>query len=242
MWFTEYGYPCVLLSDGGPQFRQDFKDYCDSHGIQKELSSAYYPASNGLAEAAVKSTEYLMRKSENYQDFCKRHLEWKNVPTKGRSDTPAERFFGRVMKSALPRISPIVETPFVDSRFKPLRVNDRVRIQNPTSKAWDDFGTITEVRPSKRSYSIWSDNKNKLINRNRIFLRPLATPEDPDNPVNPVKSSSSQSKAGKSVLPPLDPPPPRAGKKQSGLLSKKAKRTLQPATPLRRSARLAAKV
>ena len=28
-WFTEYGYPEYIRTDGGPQFRRDFKAYCD---------------------------------------------------------------------------------------------------------------------------------------------------------------------------------------------------------------------
>ena len=26
-WFKEYGYPFIIVSDNGPQFRSDFKDY-----------------------------------------------------------------------------------------------------------------------------------------------------------------------------------------------------------------------
>ena len=53
-WFTEYGYPEYIPTYGGPQFRKDFKTYCDKHYIHQELSSLYNPESNGLAEAAVK--------------------------------------------------------------------------------------------------------------------------------------------------------------------------------------------
>ena len=29
-WFPEYGYPEYIRTDGSPQFRRDFKAYCDS--------------------------------------------------------------------------------------------------------------------------------------------------------------------------------------------------------------------
>ena len=32
-WFVEYGYPEYIRTDGGPQFRRDFKAYCDKHYI-----------------------------------------------------------------------------------------------------------------------------------------------------------------------------------------------------------------
>ena len=54
-WFVEYGYPECIRTDVGPQFRRDFKAYCDKHDITHELSSPYNPESNGLAEAAVKN-------------------------------------------------------------------------------------------------------------------------------------------------------------------------------------------
>ena len=53
-WVLDFGYPEVIRSDGGPQFRNDFNDYCEEKKIMKETSSAYFPQSNSLEEAAVK--------------------------------------------------------------------------------------------------------------------------------------------------------------------------------------------
>jgi len=242
-WFTEYGYPCVILTDGGPQFRHDFQEYCENNDIYPDLSSAYYPDSNGLAEAAVKSTEYLMRKSDNYNDFLKRHLEWKNVPTAGLRTSPAERFFGRTLKSALPRISPILKITQVESRHSKLHINQRVRIQDPISKRWDDTGTIMEIRESQRSYNVFSDSKQRLITRNRIMLRPLM--EDK------TQSGSSQLKSAPtgrtpsifgSSKPAAGRHPPISKPRGQNSAPKAAYRAATPAAPLRRSARLAARV
>ena len=59
-WFTEYGWPSTLRSDGGPQFRTEFSAFCRNNGIKHELSSPYNPESNGLAEAAVKNIKTLI--------------------------------------------------------------------------------------------------------------------------------------------------------------------------------------
>ena len=44
-WFLEYGYPNVIRSDGGPQFRSKFNEFCEAKGITKETSSPYNPQS-----------------------------------------------------------------------------------------------------------------------------------------------------------------------------------------------------
>lgn len=40
-WFMDYGIPCSIRSDGGPQFRSEFKTFCTNMGIQHELVSPY---------------------------------------------------------------------------------------------------------------------------------------------------------------------------------------------------------
>ena len=59
-WFIEVGWPTAIRTDGGPQFRTEFSQFCDRHGIKHELSSPYNPESNGLAEAAVKNTKAII--------------------------------------------------------------------------------------------------------------------------------------------------------------------------------------
>ena len=58
-WFTEYGWPNVIRTDGGPQFRTEFQNFCKSYNCKHELASAHNPESNGLAEAAVKNLKSL---------------------------------------------------------------------------------------------------------------------------------------------------------------------------------------
>ena len=51
-----------IHSDGGPQFRGDFIQFYEKHGIQHELSAPYNPKSNGFAKAGVKSVKNILRK------------------------------------------------------------------------------------------------------------------------------------------------------------------------------------
>ena len=56
-WFNIQGLPETIRTDGGPQFRSEFDDFCKSFYIFHELSFPYHPESNGLAEAAVKNAK-----------------------------------------------------------------------------------------------------------------------------------------------------------------------------------------
>ena len=51
-----------MRSDGGPQYRAELDAFCVRNIITHELSSAYNPQSNGLAEAAVKNVKQLLEK------------------------------------------------------------------------------------------------------------------------------------------------------------------------------------
>ena len=76
-WFNKFGWPTHIRTDGGPQFRSEFKDFCASHGIQHEPSSPYNPESNGLAEAAVKNLKSIVtrctEKGENIHISLAKH-------------------------------------------------------------------------------------------------------------------------------------------------------------------------
>ena len=54
----------------------------------------------------------------------------------------------------------------------PLSVNQKVLVQNPISKSWDEKGVITVVRPLGRSYDVLMDSGKSFL-RNRSFLRPI---------------------------------------------------------------------
>jgi transposase InsO family protein len=79
-WFNLYGWPKVIGSDGGPQFRDEFNRWCSTKGINSVPSSAYNPASNGLAESGVKRIKHLLEKSDSWASFQESFSAYKNVP------------------------------------------------------------------------------------------------------------------------------------------------------------------
>ena len=78
--FTEYGYPSIIRSDGGPQFRSEFDEYCKKNAIKDELSSPYNPESNGLAESAGKNFKYIILRCEDKGEELKPAIAaWRNI-------------------------------------------------------------------------------------------------------------------------------------------------------------------
>ena len=194
-WFQDHGFPMTFRTDGGPQFRQPFKDFCHQHDILHELSSPYNPQSNGLAESAVKSMKYLLDKCQGDMVAFRQSLaEWRNTP---RSDgfSPAQLFYGRRLRGLLPTLpnalDPVDQQQAISASakrhkvltklegrhpsrniLKPLSHGQRVIIQDPKSKRWVEQGTISAVRNTGRSYEIQLDNKSKVL-RNRRFIRTI---------------------------------------------------------------------
>lgn len=192
-WFYDFGFPDALRSDGGPCFRAEFQEFCAQHYIKHELSSAYNPMSNGLAEAAVKNAKKLLLKcNETSKDFDQTLSEFRLTP---RADgfSPADLMFGRSLRGLLPAIRKTIDThaghtarqrtldishlrhasqPHLSS----LQVGDDVIMQEAKSGRWRREGKIVAVRGGSRSFEIQSDGKTFI--RNRRFIRPLHLKEE----------------------------------------------------------------
>ena len=194
--FLDWGMPKVIRSDGGPQFRSKFVEFCDRYGIVHELSSAYYPQSNGLAESAVKSMKHLLLKTkDSHEDFRFALLEWRNTP---RQDgvSPAQAFLGRRQRTLLPALPDATVPDFAkcpdfqvakDARQEarrveklqhdqharevpqPLSVGTKVVVQCPRTNRWVEKGVIESVTKNKRSYIILLST-GRTLRRNRRFV------------------------------------------------------------------------
>ena len=199
-WWTSEGIPCRIRTDGGPQFRTPFKEFCDEMGVEHELSSAYNPESNGLAEAAVKTCKNLLIKCKmNNEDFNLALLAWRATPPGPGKPSPAQLFRHRDLKIAgLPRqectlqyLSSETMEEFIEERqqqfdaqrdqvqqrarkveSEPLEIGSLVDFYDPKSKSWQkNVGLIIHHRPDSNSYVVKDQNTDKSYTRNRKFLR-----------------------------------------------------------------------
>ncbi len=192
-WFFDWGIPEVIRSDGGPQFAcKDFATWCTKLDIRHEISSAYNPESNGLAEAAVKQAKYLVIKCiRDKQDYTSALHEFRNTP---RADgfSPYQLMFGHRSKTALPALNAaLADVDTLDGQMRrqkraeawaaasrsrrPPTVfheGDKVLMQDPISKRWTETGTILSKEDSG-SYHIVSEHSDRVKRRNEKFLRHL---------------------------------------------------------------------
>jgi len=61
MYFALFGVPEEIAADGGPPFdSHDYTTFLKRWRIRRRLSSAYYPQSNGRAEAGVKTAKRIL--------------------------------------------------------------------------------------------------------------------------------------------------------------------------------------
>ena len=141
--------------------------------------------------------KFLLEKvGEDFNKFSSSLLEFRNTPNlSGKS--PAQMFFGRRLRGKLPHLPGANDLDISNSKagadnrkelmeqretqsgitLKPLSIKQRVLVQNPISKSWDETGTVTGIRPLGRSYDILMDS-GKTFLRNRSFLRPIGATKD----------------------------------------------------------------
>ena len=206
-WFVDYGIPLRIRSDGGPQFRTAFSEFCKGKNIIHEISAPYHPQSNGHAESAVKAMKTLLAKhNSNWTAFRSSLLQWRNVPrTDGLS--PSQWLFGRSTRSITPthpsQFDRIPDQGFTKAESRreemeektkkdynnqahelpKLHLGSQVRVQDHQTGKWDTLATVKEVCKNGRSYEIEFAN-GRTSHRNRRRLRPaqVQAREEEDQP------------------------------------------------------------
>ena len=184
-WFLDFGFPNVIRSDNGPQFRTNFKLFCDKNNIVHETSSPYNAQSNGLAESGVKSLKHLLLKCEEKGENFKLALSELRAMPRADGFSPSQMFFKRAVRGSLPNLQghpnfALAEESRVAEREKSnlkapvqsqIEVGQKVFVQHPISKLWDQEGIIISMHENGRSYEI--QISDKVYRRNRRFIRPF---------------------------------------------------------------------
>ena len=183
--FEEHGDPLTMRIDGGPQFRSHFKEFCKSRNIKPDPSSPMHPESNGHSEATVKAVKHLYKKEGGNWEAFKRALRAFRVTPRADGKSPSMLFYGRTMRTELPRLPGSYDQQIVAPRpsrpdktefeLSALEPGTRVRLQNPKSKRWEDTGTVTRKHEHGRSYWVDVDDGAAGVWRNRKYLKPLPT-------------------------------------------------------------------
>ena len=109
-WFTTFGVPEEIASDGGPPYNSSSYDtFLKTWDIRKRQSSAYYPQSNGRAEVAVKSAKRILlgnidpaTGALDTDEVSRGFLAYRNTPLQDIPQSPAKMLYGRPMRDHLP--------------------------------------------------------------------------------------------------------------------------------------------
>jgi hypothetical protein len=106
--FSTFGVPEELSSDGGPEFTaSSTESFLQTWGVRHRISSAYFPQSNGRAEAAVKTVKRLLVSntsptgSLDHDRFVRAILQLRNTPDADCNVSPAQILFGRPLRDSL---------------------------------------------------------------------------------------------------------------------------------------------
>ena len=187
-WFNVLGWPRVIRSVGGPQFRGEFSEFCKNFRFSHELPSPYNPRANGLADSGVKIVKSMLHKCLGEGKDMQRVLyEGRNLP-KQHSYSPASLCFGEISAccffqpaGAFSPIDMVEAAAAMDKNFEAAAVHyDRDKVSLPAfcvliqcdkSKKWDCRGEIIDVRPDGLSYLV--NLEGKVIVRGRATLKPV---------------------------------------------------------------------
>ena len=107
--FHRWGAPQELSSDGGPNLAsKGFQDFLRRWGVVWRVSTAYYPQSNGRAEAAVKTAKRLIQANTgrcgdlNTDAVTQALLMYRNTPIRDVGRSPAQLALGRQLRDGIP--------------------------------------------------------------------------------------------------------------------------------------------
>ena len=161
--FYDFGFPQKLRSDRGPCFRGRFTSWAREKYIVHELSSQ----SDGLAEISVKKVKRLVQKTKKMKENLQQTIfQMRNTLLKKVGASPSEMFFRREMRNPLPNLPKRLDLDMAvlnkdmkdvhPGRKKiprePLKIGQRIDIQNVKTKRWDRQGTIMRIREGGASY------------------------------------------------------------------------------------------
>ena len=203
-WFSTFGVPEELSTDGGPPFNSnEYTVFLRTWGIRKRMSSAYFPQSNGRAEAVVKSAKRILLGNINpatgqieTDEATRALLLHRNTPAQDTGISPAVSLYGCPLKDHLPHydrafrkewqmIADAREVALGKRHMRPhmlegrelecLQIGDAVQIQNQHGNRPNQWHSTGVIVEALpfRQYRVVVDGNRRTTLRNRRYLRKM---------------------------------------------------------------------
>ena len=157
-YFHRWGVPEEVSLDGAPNLAsKEIGDWLCDWGVRWRKSSAYYPQSNGRAEAAVKSLKRLLmgntgqKGSINTDEVAAALLQYRNTPLRGVDKSPAELALGRTLKDTIPLPSARYAVNVKWTETLKLREKEMSRSNKVMKTKYDDGAKTLSDLPLKMS-------------------------------------------------------------------------------------------
>ena len=134
--FATHGLPQICVFDNGSCFTsEEFERYLERNGIRHKTSAPYHPATNGLAERAVRTFKNTMKKLNNQvsiQTAVNRFLfAYRITPHSATGKAPCELLMNRRLNSRhhilRPEVPITLEDPYPHRVFE---INDPIWLRN----------------------------------------------------------------------------------------------------------------
>ena len=177
-FFQRWGIAEEISADGGQNLSShEIKERLESWGVKLRLSSAYFPKSNGRAEAAVKSLKRLLkgnteRGAINNDKIAKALLQHRNTPLRDIEKSPAELALGRSLRDSVPM--PLIRynvDPKWAQNLRKREINMCKKNKSIEQKHDEQSKNLTELKIGNEVYC--QNTRNKLWDRSGIIVEVL---------------------------------------------------------------------
>ena len=129
--FAIHGIPEKIKSDNGPPFRsEEYRRFCDDHGIQHQKISPLWPEANGLVENVMKRVGKIAKIAHSsgqdwVRQLCTFAGHYRAVPHPSTHKSPNKVLFGRELRNKLPQITPKEDDEEISVRKTAVKVKQK---------------------------------------------------------------------------------------------------------------------
>ena len=180
--FSLFGYPKVLLSDNGPQFKSvEFRNYCEQHGIKQQLISPYYPAANGEVENMNRTLKKAIQRAHIEGKDWKKEIEkfllaYRSTPHSSTGIAPADLLLKHHIRTDIPQILPSSKS-LLDSKAEQKDASSKRKAKEYTDKKrhakYTDFqiGDLVLLKNVMKQNKLSPEYENEIYTITKVHER-----------------------------------------------------------------------